>query len=91
MPDTPSNEAAPPAEPGVLRRYHLTYYRGLFGRTARRRCPHSDLVPVTGDQSRQASGRGLWCRGCRRRIDGPSWLPESRSEETRVWPGHADR
>lgn len=60
----------------TIARYHFTYYRGWFGKHARRRCPHSDLV-ITGTRQR------LWCRGCRRHIDGPSSLPTSRIEETR--------
>lgn len=56
-------------------------YRGWFGVTARRRCPHSDLEPIYGDEILRVGGWRLRCRDCRRFIDGPVRLAELRRTE----------
>jgi hypothetical protein len=56
-------------------------YRGLFGRHARRRCPHSDLQGIYGDEIANVGFYRLFCRACRRFIDGPVSLAQSRESE----------
>jgi hypothetical protein len=56
-------------------------YRGFFGRTARRRCPHSDLQGIYGDEIALHGFWRLFCRACRRFIDGPVTLAQSREHE----------
>lgn len=64
-----------------MRRPRGSAYRGLVGRTARRRCPHSDLTGIYGDEIIAAAWYRLFCRGCRRFIDGPVSLAQSRERE----------
>jgi hypothetical protein len=64
-----------------MRRRPRSVYHGLFGRTARRRCPHSDLQGVYGDEVRAAGWYRLWCRACHRFVDGPVSLAQSRERE----------
>lgn len=59
----------------------LRQYRGWFGRTARRRCPHAELVGVYGDEINLVGGWRLWCKGCGCYLDGPVSLVEARSAE----------
>lgn len=56
-------------------------YIGWFGRTARRRCPHSDLDGIYGDSINHVGGWRLWCRQCKRFLDGPVALARSRRSE----------
>lgn len=58
----------------------LPFYRGLFGRMARRRCPHEHLTPIYGDTINKVGGWRLFCRDCRRYLDGPVSLAASRPE-----------
>lgn len=46
-------------------------YRGLFGRHARRRCPHASLAGIYGDEINHVGGWRLLCRDCWRYLDGP--------------------
>lgn len=48
----------------------------------RKRCPHSNLSGVYGDRINHVGGWRLWCDDCRRYIDGPVSLAESRRGET---------
>jgi hypothetical protein len=57
-------------------------YQGWFGRRARKRCPHSDLQGIYGDEILTANFYRLWCRACRRFIDGPVSLAQSRERES---------
>jgi hypothetical protein len=57
-------------------------YHGLLGRRARRRCPHSDLQGIYGDEVVAVGWWRLWCRGCRRFVDGPVSLARSREGES---------
>lgn len=61
----------------------LHQYRGLFGRNARRRCPHSQLMGVYGDEITYVGWWRIWCRGCGRYLDGPVSLVASRFSEIR--------
>ena len=45
------------------------------------RCPHSRLNPIYGDAINHNGGYRLWCRDCRRHIDGPVSLAYSRARE----------
>lgn len=57
-------------------------YKGWFGRTARRRCPHTTLEPVYGDAIIfESKGYRLFCLDCWRYIDGPVDLSEFRKGE----------
>lgn len=47
----------------------------------RKRCPHSDLEGIYGDQINHVGGWRLWCHDCRRYIDGPVSLATSRRNE----------
>ena len=47
----------------------------------KRRCPHSNLSPIYGDEINHVGGWRLFCRDCGRYIDGPVSLAESRSGE----------
>lgn len=56
-------------------------YRGLFGATARRRCPHAHLEPIYGDRINQVGGWRLRCHNCRRYLDGPVTLADHRNNQ----------
>ena len=56
-------------------------YKGWFGRTARRRCPHSELGAIYGDQINFVGGWRLQCLNCRSYLDGPVKLAEMRRQE----------
>lgn len=56
-------------------------YRGWFGRRARRRCPHSQLLGLYGDEINRVGGWRLFCNGCRRYLDGPVRLEITRAAE----------
>lgn len=62
-------------------------YRGWFGRTARRRCPHSRLVGIYGDPVNHKGGWRLACLQCARYIDGPVMLARHRMDEQATRPG----
>lgn len=47
-------------------------------------CPHSNLDPIYGDAINMSGGFRLWCRDCRRKIDGPVALAERRKNERDV-------
>lgn len=53
----------------------------LWGRHARRRCPHSRLTSIYGDQVNQVGGWRLYCQDCRRYLDGEVTLEMNRSNE----------
>lgn len=65
---------------GELRRK----YRGLFGPTARCRCPHSRLWPIYGDEINRVGGWRLFCADCGRYLAGPVKLAARRVRETRA-------
>ena len=56
-------------------------YGGWFGRYARKRCPHSNLEGIYGDPINHNGGWRLWCRDCRRYLNGPVSLSKSRQGE----------
>ena len=56
-------------------------YRGFLGRTARNRCPHSDLQGLYGDTINLMGGYRLYCHDCNRLLDGPVSLAKSRASE----------
>lgn len=60
-------------------------YRGLFGRFARRRCPHSLIESIHGDEVNTVGGWRLRCHGCRRYLDGPAVLAGARVRECALW------
>lgn len=55
-------------------------YRGFFGRTARRRCPHSRLAGIYGDPINHCGGWRLWCHDCWMHLDGPVDLAVARDD-----------
>lgn len=56
-------------------------YRGWFGKTARRRCPHLDLRGIFGDEIIQVGYWRLQCRDCGQFLDGPVTLAAPKDEE----------
>lgn len=58
-------------------------YWGFFGRQARRRCPHSELSPIYGDDINRVGGWRLRCNGCARYLDGNVRLVFDRETEER--------
>lgn len=58
-------------------------YRGWFGPRARRRCPHSNLIGIYGDQINAAGGLRLLCCDCGGRLGGPVGLAAMRASEPR--------
>jgi hypothetical protein len=56
-------------------------YKGLFGRKARRRCPHNALRPIHGDEVNRVGGWRLQCAACGSYLDGPVTLAEGRPAE----------
>ena len=67
----------------MINRNPYKVYRGLFGRQARRRCPHSDLQAIYGDAIIHLTldGFRLYCWQCRQMIDGPVSLADNRRKE----------
>jgi hypothetical protein len=49
-------------------------------RRERRRCPHSDLRPIYGDEINQVGGSRLQCRTCGQYLDGPVSLARARAD-----------
>lgn len=47
----------------------------------RKRCPHSNLGGIYGDEINHVGGWRLWCADCRRFLDGPVSLAASRKHE----------
>lgn len=68
-------------DPAILQGGTMQEYRGWFGRYAKRRCPHSLLVGIYGDQVNQEGGWRLYCNGCHRYLDGAVSLSMMRSLE----------
>jgi len=58
----------------------MSKYHGWFGRTARRHCPHSHLLPIWGDDVRLVGGWRLQCVDCNQYLDGPVSLAELRND-----------
>lgn len=56
------------------------YTRKRLSRRARRRCPHSNLRGIYGDEINARNSR-LACLDCGRLLDGPVSLAESRRGE----------
>lgn len=56
-------------------------YRGLSGRRAKRRCPHSNLVGIYGDEINFYGGWRLHCRDCGQFLNGPVSLATMRQQE----------
>jgi hypothetical protein len=50
-------------------------------RSARRHCPHSDLIGIYGDLVNAVGGWRLRCADCGRYLDGPVSLANSRKSE----------
>lgn len=51
-------------------------YKGLFGSHARRRCPHTSLVGIHGDEIIMCGWWRLYCIDCERLLDGPVSLAQ---------------
>lgn len=62
-------------------------YKGLFGLHARRRCPHSGLIGIYGDEINSCGGYRLYCEDCDRFLDGPVLLTANRYCERGTRPG----
>lgn len=56
-------------------------YSGWFGSKARRRCPHSNLGGIYGDEIRAVGYWRLFCGDCGRYLDGPVGLVTLRQRE----------
>lgn len=54
-------------------------YHGLFGPRARRRCPHSHLRGIYGDEITFVGFWRLECLDCGRYLNGPASLASTRA------------
>lgn len=55
-------------------------YRGWFGRTAKKRCPHANKVGIYGDLIYVVGPYRLHCEDCGRYLDGHVSLAERKTK-----------